>query len=131
MELPKAAKVAAAEQPFERGVLLWRQDLKLIYVLLPDQTWFYTGDAWREGDPDFDPALQAPPNLYQPTRGFGLVWRETLGARDALGWAVAEEEGYTALIQDFENGSLWSTTDSKVFIALLKDETYRIIELKE
>jgi len=111
--------------------MLWRQDLKLIYVLLPDQSWFYTGDSWREGDLDFDPALHPPPNLYQPVRGFGLVWRETPGARKALGWALGEETGYTALIQDFEKGSMWSTADNKVFIALLKDETYRLIEIQE
>jgi len=40
-----------------------------------------------------------PVGLYQPVRGFGLVWREEPGVRDRLGWAVDREVGYPTAIQ--------------------------------
>jgi hypothetical protein len=46
-------------------------------------------------DPDIDP----PPRLYQPVRGFGLLWREEPGVRERLGWAVDREEGYQTALQ--------------------------------
>ncbi|MBI1881510.1 MAG: protein kinase, partial [Chloroflexi bacterium] len=53
----EAITVAAAQQPFEQGLLLWRKDVNLIYGLGPDQRWFFTGDTWRDGDPSEDPAI--------------------------------------------------------------------------
>jgi hypothetical protein len=88
----EAIEVDAARQPFEHGWLLWRRDVNLIYGLEPDQSWFFTGDTWRDGDPSDDPAIIPPNGLYQPVRGFGKVWREESGVRESLGWATAEEQ---------------------------------------
>jgi len=56
-------------------------------------------DWWDEGQPVSDPELTPPSGLYQPVRGFGLVWREQFRVRERLGWAVDREQGYETVIQ--------------------------------
>jgi hypothetical protein len=56
-------------------------------------------DVWDESKPESDPGIVPPVGLYQPVRGFGLVWREEPGVRDRLGWAVDREVGYPTAIQ--------------------------------
>lgn len=102
---PAAAALtsAAAEQPFEHGVMIWVEAEAAIYVLadapgmIPN--WRRYADAWQEGDAPDDAALSPPPGLYQPQRGFGLVWREEAGVREQLGWATAPEVGFTTTVQ--------------------------------
>jgi len=53
-------------------------------------------DAFREGSPESDPRYAPPAGKQQPVRGFGLVWRANPGVREALGWALDKEQGYTA-----------------------------------
>jgi hypothetical protein len=118
--------VAAARQPFEHGWLLWRQDVNLIYGLGPEQPWFFMGDTWRDGDPSDDPAIIPPNGFYQPVRGFGKVWRERPGLREALGWATAEEEGFTAIIQDFAGGVVWQDAQGEGGVILFEDGSSQI-----
>jgi hypothetical protein len=124
--LGEAIITSMAWQPFERGAMLWRADLNLIYILGPDGRWRSTGDTWREGDPDSDPNLAAPDGLHQPVRGFGLAWRERPGVRDMLGWGVAEEQGFQALLQEFSGGLLWHDAPNQRFFVLLNDGTYQV-----
>jgi hypothetical protein len=82
--------------------MLWNKAEDWIYVLFDDglQPAFRTFlDKWDEGQPESDPSIVPPAGLYQPVRGFGLVWREEPGVRDRLGWAVDEEQGYPTAIQ--------------------------------
>jgi hypothetical protein len=91
-----------AEQRFQHGVMLWNRAEDRIYVLFDDggiPDWQAYEDRFEEGDPESDPTIEPPPGLYQPIRGFGLVWREQPGVRDRLGWAVAPETGYETAIQ--------------------------------
>jgi hypothetical protein len=107
----------AAEQTFERGVMIWLQAQGRIYVLFSDGDsphWNAHTDIWGEGDPEDDPALQPPPGFYQPVRGFGLIWRDEPSVRDRLGWAVGPESGF--------NGAYQVTSRSKyndLFLAAL------------
>lgn len=93
-------------QPFEHGLMLWRAVPgpygSAIYAFFYDGRWPQwnpTLDAWRPGQPEFDPALQPPPGLFQPVRGFGLFWRTStipqddalVTVRERLGWATAPE----------------------------------------
>jgi len=99
----------AAEQHFERGVMIWVEDTiwageaASIFVLYDDDQhspkWERFTDEWDEGEPDHDPAIIPPAGLYQPVRGFGLVWREHPNVRDRLGWAVDEEMGFSTIMQ--------------------------------
>ena len=51
-----------------------------------------------------------PAGLYQPVRGFGLVWREETGVRDRLGWALGEEAGYPTAIQHTSSRPKYNVT---------------------
>jgi hypothetical protein len=52
---------------------------------------------------DTSSEIEAPPGLYAPVSGFGLVWRDDVaqspGFREELGWALAPEFGYGAILQ--------------------------------
>jgi hypothetical protein len=89
---------------FERGLMIWARSLwspdsNAIYILYDDTQsprWDAKPDAWSAGTPESDPGIVPPTGLYQPVRGFGLVWRDTSAAagtrvRDRLGWATGSE----------------------------------------
>ena len=91
-----------AEEHFEHGLMLWVKAQDSIYVLFDDgaqPAWKAFGDEWDESEPESDPSIVPPAGLYQPLRGFGLIWREEPGIRDRLGWAVDVEVGYPTAIQ--------------------------------
>ena len=93
----------AAEQPFEHGVMIWVGAEDRIIVLFDDETsphYAVFQDEWDPGELESDPALTPPAGLFQPVRGFGLVWREGYGdVGGRLGWAVEEEVAYETIVQ--------------------------------
>ncbi|NWF81452.1 MAG: hypothetical protein HXY37_15630 [Chloroflexi bacterium] len=102
--------VPAAEQYFERGVMIWvelprasgaldRRIFVIRGVPLPLAfSVFY--DAWTEGAPE-SAGLTPPLGLLGTRRGFGLVWRQYPKVREALGWATLPEAGHIATVQPF------------------------------
>jgi hypothetical protein len=102
-ECPGAPLVSqAAEQHFERGIMIWIEDKDRIYILYDDGAtpkWESYTDTWDESQPDHDPGLTSPDGLYQPVRGFGLVWRQNPRVRERLGWAVGQEQGFETTMQ--------------------------------
>lgn len=94
---------AGAEQPFERGVMVWIAALERIYVLYDgpgaNGEWQNFSDEWEAGDPVDDPSINPPPGLYQPQRGFGLVWRAQDNVQSRLGWATAPETAFNTAYQ--------------------------------
>jgi hypothetical protein len=115
-----------AVQPFERGLMFWREDVRRIYVLHQDATWAEYEDTWGEGQPDRDPDLAPPEGRYQPVRGFGKVWRVRLGGAQArIGWATAPERGYGSVVQSFAHGLLLQGEEGQVY-ALYDDGTWEI-----
>jgi hypothetical protein len=100
-----------AEQPFTGGLVLWRHDVKGLYVLYSGGTWQFVSDSWTTAEAETDPTYVPPPGHYQPKRGIGKVWRTYPNVRSALGWATAEERGYWGSVQTYERGvMLWSPT---------------------
>jgi len=93
-------------QPFERGVMIWREDTRQIYALYRDGAWDIFPDTWAEPQPESDPSLAPPEGRVQPVRGLGLVWRQQPDVRDQLGWGLRVEEGLAAPLQAFERGVL-------------------------
>jgi hypothetical protein len=96
-----AISTDAAQQTFERGVMIWVGAERRIYVLYDDQAspaWAAYPDNFNDGQQESDPSLTPPTGLMQPVRGFGLIWRSEAGVRDRLGWATLPEVGYTAQI---------------------------------
>jgi hypothetical protein len=97
----------AVWQPFERGLMLWFQEGGRTYVLRDDGSLFKPFAQVRDLQglpmPEADPELAPPPGLYQPVHGFALFWRGLVPGhewvRQELGWATAEETGYSAFWQ--------------------------------
>jgi hypothetical protein len=90
-----------AEQPFDKGFMVWVEAQALIYVLFDDDTsphWAIYSDTWEEGEPMCD-AGEVPPGSYQPQRGFGKVWCEVPGVQDRLRWATEPETAYDTAVQ--------------------------------
>jgi hypothetical protein len=117
-----AVSSGAAQQTFERGVMIWVQAETRIYVLFEDgeaPAWATYTDEFRDGQPESDPAISPPDGLLQPVRGFGLIWRGQAKVRERLGWATAPEVGYTAQLQTnaTESGAVTyiTTAQSDVF----------------
>ena len=46
--------------------------------------WLAFADTFVDGEPETDPGIAPPPNLQQPKRGFGKVWRDNPNVRDAV-----------------------------------------------
>lgn len=87
----------AAFQAFERGYMLWRGDT--------GEIWMLTSGNWQvrhfwQADYDDLPenpvADTAPDGFVKPVSGFGRIWGNFPKVRQALGWALAAETGYTA-----------------------------------
>jgi len=99
----EASTTWAAEEPFERGRMIWLQEVRtgstvyqrLILVFYNDGRYEKYADTFVEGvDPESDPTIVPPAGLYQPIRGFGKLWRTNTSVRDRLGWATAPEQGF-------------------------------------
>jgi len=125
----------AAEQVFQRGRMFWQQDGGAIHILFHTGANNRTGnyqielDMYVEGDPeDACPEGEAPPaGLFKPVRGFNWHWCNTPNVRNGLGWAVAEERGYSAVWQVFENGHAFQSLGGHVFI-FYHDGTWVYVE---
>lgn len=114
--LSDASQLFLAEQPFERGLMFWREDLRTIYVLYTDGSWGQYMDTYQEDQPPYDATIVPPAGLYQPVRGFGRVWREEEGVRQGLGWATAAEQGGTGLLQVFQRGLMLLNPGGRVYV---------------
>lgn len=87
----------AAFQAFERGYMIWRGDTSGVWVLFND-AWQarYFPQSEYENLPDNPITSPEPVGLFKPVNGFGRVWGNFAEVREALGWAIAPEQGYTA-----------------------------------
>jgi hypothetical protein len=96
----------AAQQSFQNGFMIWVEAEQSVYVFYDApagslDTYEVYIDNFREGDPESDPTIVPPAGLYQPIRGFGLVWRTDTAIRDRLGWATAPETGFQTWMQGY------------------------------
>lgn len=103
---------SAATARFERGQMFWiqlRGGQSVIYVVIYGKSGTMTyklfNDTWKEGDPATT-GLTPPAGMYEPQRGFGKVWREQSGIREALGWALELERNTTVNYQVYQNGAI-------------------------
>jgi serine/threonine protein kinase len=106
-----------AEESFERGRMLWREDTDSMSVLYNDGSWASYQDIWQEGDPDYSCPESAPTESPPtPIRGFGKIWCTYSTVRDGLGWATNSERGDNATVQKFESGSILRTDAGTTYI---------------
>lgn len=120
----------AAEQAFQNGRAIWLEEILgagvvtegVILVLYDDGRWQSYHDTWTSAEPETDPEIVSPEGLYQPTRGFGKLWRESEGVREELGWALSAEQG-------FESAWQWQAQESLPAVAYVRTMDGRVIRL--
>lgn len=94
-------------ETFENGFMYYQKSTGKIYVLSKTGVQLSTyQNTWVEGDPGGDLVAGPRPNVFQPKRGFGKIWREIAVVQQALGYATADERGYVGKVQYFERGLL-------------------------
>jgi len=93
-----AREIYVAEQVFQRGRMFWLQPTGQIWVIIETEPgvgiWQVYEDEFVEGGLEFDPNIVPPEGLYQPVRGFGLIWRGNPEVRDGMGWGTETELGF-------------------------------------
>jgi hypothetical protein len=102
-----------AEEPFQKGIMLWRQDTDQIYALYSGGSWGAYANTWREGDAD---ETCSSGTAITPVRGFGKVWCTASGVRSGLGNATAPEGGYNGTVQDFKQGLIIRTDSGVTYV---------------
>ena len=89
-------------------------------------------DEFHDGDPESSPTLVPPSGLYQPLRGFGLVWRTYPDVRAGLGWATAPEAGFETWKQGFAGSGLHNSftmlrgIDGTIYQLTHMDSSWRV-----
>lgn len=111
-------------QRFEKGMMLRLEGAGLgeeawLVTLVPHEDGGYSlgfqpvVDSWSPGMPEIDPALMPPDGFFQPSKGFGMLWRgeiehlamsesQTLNGEEVLGWATGNVFEYDAFYQCFQ-----------------------------
>jgi hypothetical protein len=93
-------QIQVAEQVFEHGRLFWIEPRKQIWVIFDSGQgsgqWSVYDDTFADGEPESDPGIVPPPEQYQPTRGFGKLWRNNLDIKNKLGFGITPEFGYVS-----------------------------------
>ncbi len=129
----------AAQQPFEHGFMIWLGTSREIYVFYnqpepghSEPSYRIYADEFHDGDPESNPTLVPPSGLYQPLRGFGLVWRTYPDVRAGLGWATAPEAGFETWKQGFAGSGLHNSftmlrgIDGTIYQLTHMDSSWRV-----
>lgn len=113
----------STRQTFEHGLMIRRDDVRQIFVIKGDGTWAVFPDTYQDGEALADVG-PAPAGRLVPAHGFGKLWREQAGLRQALGWATGPEQGVSGAYEDFAAGRMLWTSDRTIY-ALYSDGTWR------
>lgn len=103
----------AVYQRFQNGHMIWVGNQDAIYVMYDDNVlprWRVFRDYFEEGMVEEVTDFENPPasTLFQPRRGFGLLWRTDEVVRDRIGWALQEyEQPYSVQVQTSEEGVIF------------------------
>lgn len=114
----------AVYQRFENGHMIWLGAQDAIYVLYDDflqPRWQIFRDYFVEGEAEADPAFEPnQPGVWQPRRGFGLLWRTSEAVRTRIGRATQQwEQPYSAQVQTGSDGSVFISDTTNGIFALL------------
>jgi hypothetical protein len=113
-----AAQVQIVEEVYQHGRMFWLRHNREIWVMVnnpPDNSsggdWYCYNDTWEEGEAEIDPSLVPPEGMYQPRRGFGLLWRTHTDLHDVLGWGTTPEfeltSNYTYIAGGYVQGNTY------------------------
>jgi hypothetical protein len=117
----------ATIQYFQNGVMIWVESQAIIYVIYNDATyprWQVFANTFVEGMPENDPSLDAaaPPNTFQPRRGFGDLWRKQPTVLGRIGWATqADETLYVMAVQSGVDGAIYLLLPDNTVLGLFSN----------
>jgi tRNA A-37 threonylcarbamoyl transferase component Bud32 len=106
--------VALAQEAFQSGRMIWREDNDRIYVLYNGSSWASYADIWQVGEPEF--TCGTPESPPTPQRGFGKIWCTYDVVRSGLGNATEGEWGDNGTVQDFNGGTILLTGNGRFYI---------------
>lgn len=132
-------ELRVAQQDFERGFMFWLSTTRSIWVLIASKDnpeageWRIYKDTFADGEAETDATLKVPETLFQPKRGFGKVWRDVAGLRDALGWATTPEfELVTTYVYQpggvFDGSGNYSPSSGVHFLTNLSRQLFMLYE---
>src|SRR5574341_1329237 len=111
----EAVSENATFQAFEHGQMFWMQTANQIIILFTsgEPAWMIVVNPFFDGAPEDDPNIIPPEGMRQPRREFGMVWRDTPGVRERVGWALGDPLPYlmTKQTADVEGQSQLFFTD--------------------
>ena len=119
----------AVYQEFQHGLMLWLQQEDLIYVLYDNfggPAWESYEDEFEEGMLEEDETWPLPPrdDLFQPRRGFGMLWRGNPAVRARIGWATEKwEVPYSSTVQIGEDETIFLQDPYGGIVTLLVDQS--------
>jgi hypothetical protein len=128
-----------AEQPFEHGFMFWHgeadSDLHFAVVADPGSRRCTTWYTSRSSPVDWDSTpersctpIPPAPELYVPIRGFGSLWCNHSGIREALGYATKKEaRADSNILQEFDNGYMLLDSRKNQYV-LFKDDSSCVLE---
>lgn len=111
-----------AQEGFQHGLMIWREDNDKIYVLYHNGSWERYNDIWHEGDPPFTCGTKSSPPT--PQRGFGKIWCTYDAVCQGLGDAINAEWGEYSAIQEFSGGLILQMGSGKTY-TFYSDGTWR------
>ena len=118
--------LAFETQFFQTGMALARLDKPVVYLrYFSNDEWEQREHAWREGMQEVvdSPDLLSPAeDLFQPVRGIGQIWAESLFVRQALGWASGQPVKANGILQSFEGGLLIYNSDLQNTHSFMKSQ---------
>jgi eukaryotic-like serine/threonine-protein kinase len=125
-----SASTKFSHQQFEGGQMIFRKDLRAIYVLYyTDHTWEQFPNTYTEGEPWYLNEMNPPPDRKQPIKGFDRVWENNPPVLNKIGWALRDEVGLIGgNYEDFENGTaLWLSHPGylEAYFLLFKDGSWQ------
>ncbi len=90
--------ILGAQQLFQNGMMIWREDTREIWVITNDSTDLQVfEDTYLDGEAD--PTALPPNTFFVPKRGFGKIWAQLGGEKSALGWGTAPEAQISLTVQ--------------------------------
>ena len=104
----------------EHGYMIWIGDTHTIYVMYYAPGTNVSGsfesykDTWADGMLETDPAFESSNHLWQPTRGFGKVWRENAKVKNGLGYGLSGDSGYMAVVA-VQGNKMWINGKDNAF----------------
>jgi hypothetical protein len=103
-------QIQVAEEVFEHGRMFWIGPSKQIWVMYDNGQgsgeWKIYPDDYVDSDPASDPSIVPPDGKYQPTRGFGKLWRNNPEIKDKLGFGTTPEFGYVSNYEYHPDGTV-------------------------